>query len=53
MLECQTQLRKDSNSEVEFPNHILDAFDALTSSLYNLSRREAIRLKIEGTFFLY
>ena len=53
ILECQNQLKKDANSEVEFPNNILEAFDSLISSLYNLSRREAMRSEIGKRFNRY
>ena len=51
ILECQNQLKKDVNSEVEFPNNILEAFGSLISSLYNLSRRDAMRSEIGKRFF--
>ena len=52
LLECQNQLRKDVNSEVEFPNNIVEAFDSLISSLYNLSRKEAMRSEIGKRIFI-
>jgi len=49
-LESQSQLNRDQNSE-NIPENIREAFDSLTSSLYNLSRIDAMRTIIRKAFF--
>lgn len=50
ILESQIQLNRDQNSE-NIPDNIREAFDCLTSSLYNLSRIDTMRTIIRKTYF--
>lgn len=49
IVECQNQVKNSSCTspdELEYSETILDAFDALISALYNLSRIEEMRTEM-------